>query len=321
MSIIDEILKRPEFADRPPILLDIGAAGEINPKWREIAPYSICIAFDADDREMGYVERETKGYRELFVYNCIASADSTGQALFFLTHSPQCSSLLEPRYQDLEKWAFCESFHVKEKIRLQAKALPDVLAELNISRIDWFKTDSQGSDLRLFASLGDDMIAHVLAAEFEPGIIDAYYGEDKLWQILAYMENKPFWLSSLTVKGSQRISSVSRKRFLSQPQTRLLPALLRSSPGWGEMTYLNLFEKDSQRFDRRDYLLGWIFAIIEKQYGFALDLSILGAQWFGDPIFSKLERESLMRLRRGYLSLPFFLIKTIWGRMHRLVRG
>lgn len=316
-----EILNRPEFAERPPILLDIGAAGEIDPKWREISPYSICIAFDADDREMGYVEKEAKGYKKLYVFNCIATANTTSEAMFYLTYSPQCSSLLEPRHQDLSEWGFNESFRVEKKIRLHAKSIRDALAELNITRIDWFKTDSQGTDLRLFASLGDDMIANVLAAEFEPGIINAYYGEDKLWQILAYMENKPFWMSSLTVKGSQRISSLSRKRFLTTIETRLLPALLKNSPGWGELTYLNQFDKDNQRFDRRDYLLGWIFAVIEEQYGFALDLARRGSERFGDQIFSKLEREAIRKFRRNYLRVPFFLMRACWNKICRLVRG
>ncbi len=58
--------------------------------------------------------------------------------------------------------------------------------------IDGYKTDSQGTDLRIFNSLPKEIINKILLAEFEPGIIDAYQGEDKLHHLLAHMEKEPF---------------------------------------------------------------------------------------------------------------------------------
>jgi hypothetical protein len=71
MTLIRKILSRNEFREQPPVLLDVGASGSIHPKWTAIAPYSVCIAFDADNREMGYVVRESSGYLKLYVYNHI----------------------------------------------------------------------------------------------------------------------------------------------------------------------------------------------------------------------------------------------------------
>jgi hypothetical protein len=58
------------------------------------------------------------------------------------------------------------------------------LIKININYIDWFKTDTQGTDLRLFKTLPSKIADHVLAAEFEPGILDAYIGEDKLYSVM-----------------------------------------------------------------------------------------------------------------------------------------
>lgn len=317
MSIIETILSRPEFSDRPPVLLDIGAAGEIDRKWRQIAPYSVCIAFDADDREMGYVVREKSGYRKLYVYNCIVTDAVCGEADFHLTRSPQCSSLLEPRQESLDKWAFGAFFTVERSVRLKTVTLPEVLAELGIDKVDWFKTDSQGTDLRLFRSLGEERIARVLAAEFEPGFIDAYRGEDKLWSLLAFMEDKPFWMTGLTVKGSQRISRQVGSRSLSNLERRFLPALLKTSPGWGEVAYLNTFDGDSDQLDMRDYLLGWVFAFIEEQYGFAMEIAARGFEQFGDPVFPPLESEALVRLRRGVIRAPAYVLTTMGRKLAR----
>ena len=56
-TIINKILSRPELQKQPPILIDIGASGSLHPKWRKIAEYSWCIAFDADQRDFQFVER------------------------------------------------------------------------------------------------------------------------------------------------------------------------------------------------------------------------------------------------------------------------
>ena len=78
-------------------------------------------------------------------------------------------------------------------------SLNTVLNDLGIDRIDWFKTDSQGIDLRLFKSLSNKIRKQILVAEFEPGIIDAYKGEDKLYQILEHLQLQNYWLSDIEI--------------------------------------------------------------------------------------------------------------------------
>ena len=67
-SIISEISKREEIKQQPPILIDIGASGQINSIWKTLAPFSICLAFDADDREFGYFEEKNSIFKN---GNCI----------------------------------------------------------------------------------------------------------------------------------------------------------------------------------------------------------------------------------------------------------
>ena len=63
MKIIDQILRSEHFRDQPPVLIDIGASGGIHSKWKYIAKYSYCIAFDADDKKREALLRE--GVRDL----------------------------------------------------------------------------------------------------------------------------------------------------------------------------------------------------------------------------------------------------------------
>ncbi len=79
MSIFDKILLREEFRTDPPILIDIGASGTLHKEWIHIAKYSVCTAFDADAREMGYIVEEKAKYKRLNIYNCVVSNKKEGR--------------------------------------------------------------------------------------------------------------------------------------------------------------------------------------------------------------------------------------------------
>jgi hypothetical protein len=293
MSIIDTVLQDPDLIAEPPVLLDVGASGGVFPDWKSIAPYAVCIAFDPDQREMGYVERSSSGFKRLIVYNSILHDREVERAEFYLTRSPYCSSVLPPLTEKLGAWAFHRLFEVVEKTTMPAVTLGRVLAEQQLTRVDWFKSDSQGMDLRLFQSLGESNLRRVLMAQFEPGIIDAYGGEDSLASVLAFMQQRGFWMTDIAIHGSQRVG-VAARGALPPVLARNVHHLVRTSPGWGELTYLNTFEGE---WSRRDLLLGWVLATIRAQHGFALELAVKGTATHGGELFERLRRSSLRRLR------------------------
>jgi FkbM family methyltransferase len=304
MNIIDEILNRHEFVHNPPVLVDIGASGKIHYKWKKIAKYSICIAFDADEREFGYVESEASGFRKLFIYNCIVSDKESEKVDFYLTKSPYCSSTLAPESVALSQWSFADKFTIEKKISLNNITLSKVLENLKINNIDWFKTDSQGIDLKLFKSLSHEIQNKIIVAEFEPGFIDAYKNEDKLFDVVHYMSSGNFWLSDFVTKGSERLSrndlsALTNNNFLK----KLIQFSHRKSPGWAEITYVNSFKNESSI---RDYLLGWVFSDIHKQYGFSLNLAREGKSKFTDKIFDEMISHSLRKIKYDLFKLKFY---------------
>jgi FkbM family methyltransferase len=295
MTRIDEVLERPEIRARPPVLIDIGASGRIHAGWKRLARHSICLAFDADDRDFGKAAEREHPYRTLHLHNNIVSDSGSSEVDFYLTKSPHCSSSLHPDNAKLSSWIFADLFDVERKVKLRARTLPDFLKEHDLSYVDWLKVDSQGTDLRLFASLGDEIIRRMLSVSFEPGLIDAYVGEDKLHAILARMDQLPFWIHDLDVRGTQRLSrSLWEGRV--RPLTHGAPPIgLKTSPGWVEISYLNTLEQ-GDRFDRRDFLLAWVLASLHEQHGFAFEVALAGEQRFGDRLFGELADESLARL-------------------------
>ena len=297
-KIIDNILSADYFQNKPPLLVDIGASGEIYSKWKQIAPHSICVAFDADTRDFNAIVEENKGYKKLYKINRIVSADSAEYKTFYLTKSPYCSSTLKPDTQKLEPWVFKSLFEVEETALLPSIQLNNVLKTIGYDYIDWFKVDSQGTDLDIFLSLPVEMRSTILAADFEPGIIDAYIGEDKLYHVQETIEKEGMWFSSFVIKGTKRINE--KYDTISQFQ--------RNSPCWAELTVL----KTNSNSDIRSLLLLVIFSLIEDQWGFALEL--IDKSELKDPILVNI-KESILNQVSGnnFLKRKFSTIRSKFG--------
>lgn len=307
MGLVDEILGRPEFVEAPPVLVDIGASGPLHPKWKRIARHSVCVAFEGAEGEPPDLR---PGFRELHVRRAIVAEQARPRDSFYVTRFPYCSSRLKPDEQRLGRYAFAPLFEVERVIEVETVALPDALAELGIERVDWFKTDSQGTDLRLFASLSEAQIARVLIAEFEPGIIDAYEGEDKLSDLAAFMASHSFWMSDLTVRGTQRVTADVFETALDPRERRLARASLKPAPGWAEVEYLNDFE-DETVLGKRELMLGCLFALLRRHEAFALELALRGHARFEDDVFRRLETAAKRAIRHSYARLPLAALRSL----------
>jgi hypothetical protein len=252
---------------------------------------------------------EAAGFRRLTTYNCIAAERSSDAEPFHLTASPYCSSRLLPRKEELSRFAFAPLFEVERSVELRALDIPSALAEAGLERIDWLKLDSQGTDLRLLRSLGDELAAKLLVAELEPGIIDAYEGEDKLADVLENLSRRGFWVSELEVRGSTRIDSRLARRALGERASGYLDAAHKTAPGWAEIEYFNNFADESV-MGKRELLLGCAFAFLRGHNAFALELATRGHERFGSP-FDELRQTARRRVRAGLARLPFAAAKGL----------
>ena len=119
-SILEKVFQHPVLLAKPPVLIDVGASGGLPLEWRLIAPYSICVAFDADTRDFCVSESENKGYKKLYLINRILASHLADEVNFYLTKSPHCSSSLNPDDNALKAWAFCRLFDVERVVTMSA---------------------------------------------------------------------------------------------------------------------------------------------------------------------------------------------------------
>lgn len=316
MKLLERIFAEPELRAAPPVLLDVGAAGGINRAWRQIAQYSIGVGFEPDSREAAPLDAARGMFARWIFCRALAVPEKTvdGKAALHLTQSPQCSSVLSPDSEALSEWAFSDFFRIVETRSLPATTLRDALAAENIDRVDWLKCDTQGLDLRLFRSLPTEWRARMQAVEFEPGLMDAYHGEDRLTDVLMAMVNEPFWMSDLDVGRTARGRSELLRKYLGSAGVKWVRRLGPLAPGWANVRFLRDVAIRSESLDRRAYLLNWVFAMITNQDAQALTVAALGRERFGGEIFESMATASVRSLRwRMVCNAPAFL----WRRYAR----
>lgn len=257
-----------------PILLDVGASGEPPELWEPISSESVYVGLDPDSREM----RDTGGIfsKKVIINRALSEKNEENEILFYLTKSPYCSSTLQPMTKELEKYDFHDLFTVVGKTVVPAISFSEILESYNLSRIDWLKLDTQGCDLRLYRSIPLKYRSEILVVDLEPGLMKAYQGEDFFADVDSLMREEGFWLSDLSVRGTQRISRKSLESSVGQKlKNKGDLERIRISPGWVGARYLRdldwLKSKDSP-IDR--YILLWVFGILERQYGFCLDICL-----------------------------------------------
>ena len=187
-----------------PVLVDIGASFGSPKVWDPIASNSVYVGFDPDLREMHDIPHG-KFARSVIVNKAVTSNPDQSAVQFHLTRSPYCSSTLLPDTKSLSNYYFSDMFAVDHTKDVQSISLNAVLKSLSLEHVDWFKTDSQGTDLRLFRSLDNANRSRVLAVDVEPGLVDAYVGEDLFVDTHKSLMSEGFWISRMNVLGSIRV--------------------------------------------------------------------------------------------------------------------
>ena len=307
-----------------PVLLDIGASGAPPEIWNPIAEKSVYVGFDPDRRELHEV-KDGKFARSIIVNEAVTHLSGMDEVSFYLTQLPTCSSTLKPDAASLENYLFADKFIVTKETAVRATSLSGVLTRLDLPGIDWFKADSQGTDLRLFQSLPEDIRGRVLAVDVEPGLMDVYQGEDLFADTHRELVRQGFWTSSMKVLGSVRMKQ-DTIRDLKDKGTPLTESYIgqsvRSSPGWCEARYLRTIESLAARnAAERDYVLLWVFAMIDQQWGFALDIASAYERLFGqNSIGGELYRLPLKKINAPGLRFRAAAKQLIPLRLKRFVK-
>jgi hypothetical protein len=168
--------------------------------------------------------------------------------------------------------------------------------------------------------------SRVLAIDIEPGLIDAYVGEDLFVDAHKELTQNGFWLSDLNVCGAVRMrkSAVNEIATINKDiNCKVLEHTVKKSPGWCEARYLRTIEWLAQvGLGKRDFLLLWIFALLGNQLGFAVDIGVEYERRFGqDDVSRTMKDEPVKHIGQAHQIQRVHSERTLRKRIaHRLYR-
>ena len=157
-DVIDQLLASQAIE---PVLVDVGASGGTPRVWQPIRRYSTYVGFDGDTRDLSAKQehefRHAAFAHEVITADAGADGSQNAEVTFYLTRSPYCSSTLKPNPAITDNFLSADSFIIEREEKTRASTLTAVMDRLNLSRIDWMKIDTQGTDLRIYQSLRKDL--------------------------------------------------------------------------------------------------------------------------------------------------------------------
>ena len=168
-------------------LIDIGASGGLEPRWRSIRRNIKAFLFEPDERshqELGsadYVE-------EIFP---VALGASETNATLNLCHKPTVSSLLPPRHSFLSRFPDAKRFDVISQETIKLSTLDRCLMD-RWQDCDFIKIDTQGSELDILRGGLALLDGPIIGLEVEVEFIRLYDKQDLFGDVCTHLESKGY---------------------------------------------------------------------------------------------------------------------------------
>lgn len=145
-------------------LVDIGARGDADPRWRMLGDRLALIGFEPDREECRRLNSASGG-RSTFLPDALS--DRPQEITWHLGRSPGTSSCYKPDPRFLSRFPDAARFDVMEERRLAARTLDEATA--GRGPVDFIKLDTQGYEHKILSGGGERLAeAFGLEVEFSP---------------------------------------------------------------------------------------------------------------------------------------------------------
>ncbi|MGH9211179.1 MAG: hypothetical protein ACRD2C_10900 [Acidimicrobiales bacterium] len=280
-------------------VVDVGASLEPFPPFQPLLGHVTYVGFDPDLREVH--QRSDGSGQRIMVDKAVVADPESSTVRFFLTRNPTCSSTLPPG-DEVANYLHAYRFSVVDTADVAATTLDAAMASVGVTRVDWVKLDTQGTDTRLLRSLGDATWAGLMAVDAEPGFDQHYDGEDVFGDLHREMVGRGFWLSDLALTRGVRLRpEVFDASFRARSRlVRMAYELtLKSSPTAAGPRYLRTAASlERSGATQEDYLRLWACAFLSGNHPYALDVVAAAEKAHGADRETTALRELTVRRNR-----------------------
>jgi len=170
-------------------LLDIGAAGGIEPRWEKVRESVNYIGVEPDKRSNQELNQTSRS-RNTYILNSFAWNEET-EIQFNLCREPQVSSAYIPNRKLLDSYPDAKRFDIVKKEVLKAEPL---YKKLSPHKIDFVKLDIQGGELNALKGLGD-RLNDCLGVEIEVEFSELYKSQPLFSEVNNFLLSKGFYFS------------------------------------------------------------------------------------------------------------------------------
>ena len=178
-NVVDNLLNQDSI-----VLMDVGAAGGIEPRWKKFAGKVSYVGFEPDGRAQEFVPNV-----RFAEYEMIPSAlgESRSVRRLNITKDVGKSSLFVPNWELLERFPNVDRFSVTKELKLQINAADKIVK----SKVDFIKLDIQGSELGVLKG-AKGILKEVLGVETEVEFLELYSGQPLFGQVNEYLRRLDF---------------------------------------------------------------------------------------------------------------------------------
>lgn len=167
-------------------LLDIGAAGDMENRWKRISPLVNYIGFEPDERSYNELLKKPSKCASYTVYQK-AVWSKKGSISFHATRGWQQSSHYQPNQNFVYNFPKLERFDLIKKIEIETDTIDNLVDE----KIDFIKIDAQGGELEILKG-ANKTLSHVMGLELEVGLHAIYLNQPMFHDVVNAMDEKDF---------------------------------------------------------------------------------------------------------------------------------
>lgn len=172
-------------------LVDVGARGGIDARWKPFHSFLEVIAFEPDADECSRLNTLSWPYAAKWLPAALGAADGESATLH-ICRQPGCSSLLVPNDSLCRDFAYGPSMEVVKSVPILLSRMDSVVSD----QPDVIKVDTQGTELDVLKGAGA-LLDRTIAVELEVEFIPQYQKQALFSDIDLFMRAHGFLLRGL----------------------------------------------------------------------------------------------------------------------------
>ena len=169
------------------VILDVGAAGEIEPRWKPYEKFLHYVGFEPDARSRSELIKNNNSRAKEYEILPYAVWDSNIQAEFNLCRKPRLSSLLVPNREFLDSFPNSKRFDVLHTESINVVKIDD---SINLV-VDFIKVDIQGAGLNALKG-ACNTISDSFGLEMEVEFLPIYEEQPLFGEVTEWLAERGF---------------------------------------------------------------------------------------------------------------------------------